>query len=122
MEIRRSLVSVAVIACCSFSLMGCGCTRDGTGTCAADRLAAMEALCGGDGWPKMVAGEVTKEECCGKMIEVQNCYKENGCSCDTECADEDKAQYCPTTGTLADPIGFYTLALTLIECPQKPGC
>ena len=43
---------------------------------------------------------------CQALKEAQDCYLD-GCDCNTECAERDKATGCPVSGKLSDPITFW---------------
>ena len=108
MSLRRGVLALA-LPVLAMVLAGCGCERDGMITCVADKTSQSHETCGVTAYSKVMSGETTVADCCVALKAVQDCYAV--CSCDTECADEDKALACPTTGKVSDPIRFWELIL-----------
>ncbi|CAE7247811.1 unnamed protein product [Symbiodinium necroappetens] len=108
MSLRRGVLALA-LPVLAMVLAGCGCERDGMITCVVDKTSQSHETCGVTEYSKVMSGETTVADCCAALKAVQDCYAV--CSCDTECADEDKALVCPTTGKVSDPIRFWELIL-----------
>ncbi|CAE7789925.1 unnamed protein product [Symbiodinium microadriaticum] len=108
MSLRRGVLALA-LPVLAMVLAGCGCERDGMITCVVDKTSQSHEICGVTAYSKVMSGDTTVADCCVALKAVQDCYAV--CSCDTECADEDKALACPTTGKVSDPIRFWELIL-----------
>ncbi|CAE7241790.1 unnamed protein product [Symbiodinium sp. CCMP2592] len=115
MSLRRGVLALALPAL-AMMLAGCGCERDGIVTCVVDMLAQSNEICGAAGYSKVMSGATTVADCCGALKAVQDCY--TVCSCDTECAVEDTATSCPTTGKISDPVRFWQ---SILEGLNKNG-
>ena len=108
MSLRRGVLALALPAL-AMMLAGCGCERDGMVTCIVDKLSQSNEICGAEAYSKVFSGATTVADCCAAIKAAQDCY--TVCSCDTSCADEDKATSCPTTGKISDPIKFWQFIL-----------
>ncbi|CAK9084451.1 unnamed protein product [Durusdinium trenchii] len=87
-------------------LKGCGCDREKIMSCITTKATASSSVCGETDYSKVFSGDTTVAACCQAIKDVQDCYLD-GCDCDTECAEQDKAAGCTWTGKLRDPISFW---------------